>query len=70
MSLSERRNILQKLGAGFIVASGLGLSAVIFSRYFPDAFPAWIIGALLVAGFIVFAIIATAIFGGEEKRKS
>jgi hypothetical protein len=69
MSLSERRNILQKLGAGVIVAFGLGLSAAIFSRFFPDALPAWIVGALLIAGFLVFAIIATVFFGGGEKRK-
>jgi hypothetical protein len=69
MALSGRRNVLQKLGAGFIVVFGLGLSVVIFSRFFPDALPVWIIGALLVAGFLVFAFLATVFFGGGEKRK-
>ena len=69
MSLTERRNILQKLGTGFVVAFGLGLSAAIFSLFFPDALPVWIVGGLLVVGFIAFAILATVIFGGGEKRK-
>jgi hypothetical protein len=69
MSLSERRNLLQKLGAGFIVVFGLGLSVVIFSRFFPDALPAWMIGVLLVAGFFVFAFLAAVLFGSGEKRK-
>jgi hypothetical protein len=70
MSVLEPHNILQKLGAGFIGVFGLGASAYIFSRFFPDSLPIWINGLLLVAGFFVFAVLATAISRGKGSRDS
>ena len=58
MSVSGLQNILQKLGAGIIVVFGLGLSVFIFSRFFPEALPVWIVMPLLIAGFFVFVFLA------------
>lgn len=62
MPTSGHQNILQKLGAGFIVVFGVGLSVFVFSRFFPDALPVWIVGALLVAGFFVFVFLGKILF--------
>jgi cation transport ATPase len=69
MSLSGLKNILQLLGAGLFVFFGLGLSVVFFSRFFPDTLPLWLVGPLLVAGFLVFVVLAMVLFHGKGPRR-
>jgi len=69
MSYFGLKNVLQLLGASFIVVFGLSLSAVFFSRFFPDALPVWLVGPLLLAGFFVFVLLALVLFHGKGPRR-
>jgi len=68
MSLSGAKNLLQKLGPAIIVVFGLGASIFVFSRFFTDSLSIWIVAPLLVAGFLVFGFLATALSRGKGSR--
>ena len=68
MASSGLKNVLQLLGTSFIVVFGLSLTVVIFTRFFPDNLPLWIVGPLLVAGFFVFVVVGRALFHGQGPR--
>jgi hypothetical protein len=68
MSFSGIKDVLQRLGAGLFIVFSLVASFVLLSRYFADALPVWIVGPLLVAGFLVFVYLGTAAFRGKGSR--
>jgi hypothetical protein len=68
MPSSTLKTVLQRLGAGFFILFTLIASFFLLSRYFSDALPVWIVGPLLVAGFLVFGYLATAVSRGKESR--
>jgi hypothetical protein len=68
MSFYGLKNLFQKLGPTIIVVLGLAATIFIFSRFFTDSLPVWIVAPLLIAGFLVFGFLATAFFRGKGSR--
>jgi hypothetical protein len=62
------KTVLQRLGAGLFILFSLVTSFFLLSRYFSDALPVWIVGSLLVAGFLVFGYLVTAFSRGKGFR--
>jgi hypothetical protein len=65
MSSFTLKTTLQRLGAGLFILFSLIASFFMLSRYFSDALPVWIVGSLLIAGFLVFGYLATAVSRGK-----
>jgi hypothetical protein len=62
------KTVLQRLGAGLFILFSLVASFFLLSRYFSDALPVWIVGSLLVGGFLLFGYLSTAVSRGKGSR--